>query len=111
MSARAAFIAGALLLCAAPAFALVGDTSITTGGTAQVLFKSAIPPHGYSVINPNLTDDCWISDSTTAAVNGQGSQRVAANGGEYRTPDNYFPSGPVSIICPTTADVVTARSW
>ena len=89
----------------------IGDGTITTGGTAQYLFAQAVPAHGYSVINPNLSDDCWVGDSTVAAVNGQGSARVAANGGEYRTPDNYFPVGPVSLICPTTGDVFTARKW
>ena len=88
-----------------------GDATIATGGTAQNLFSGTTPTNGYSVINPNLSDDCWVSDSTTAVVNGKGSQRVAANGGEYRTPTTYKPVGAVSAICPTTNDVLTARRW
>ena len=88
-----------------------GDATITSGGVAQNLFSGTTPVNGFSIINPNLTDDCWWSDSTTAAINGKGSGRLAANGGEYDTPDVYKPVGAVSVICPTTSDVLTARRW
>jgi len=88
-----------------------GDATMTTGGTAQNLFGGATPANGFSVANPNAADDCWISDSVTAAANGKGSYRLAANGGEYDTPPAYRPVGPVSALCPTTGDVLTARRW
>ena len=88
-----------------------GDATIATGGTAQSLFGGATPANGFSVGNPNPADDCWVSDSATAAVNGKGSYRVVANGGEYTTPPAYKPVGAVSVICPTTNDVLTARRW
>lgn len=91
--------------------ATAGDATVAAGGTAQNLFGGATPANGFSVANPNLADDCWISDSVTAAVNGRGSYRLAANGGEYDTPPAYKPVGAVSAICPTTGDVLTARRW
>lgn len=91
--------------------AAVGDTIIATGGTAQTIFGGTRPVHGWSVGNPNASDDLWCSDSTTAAVNGLGSYRIAANGGLYETPDLYYPSATVSCVGPTTGDKITARRW
>lgn len=91
--------------------AVAGDATITAGGTAQTLFGGARPIHGWSVGNPNASDDLWCSDSATAAVNGLGSYRIAANGGLYETPDLYQPTGTVSCVGPTTGDKVTARRW
>lgn len=87
-----------------------GDTTITTGGTAQVLFSSVIPTNGFAVYNPNAADILWVSDSNTAAINGLGSMPILPSGG-YETPPGYIPFGPVSIIGPTTGDKVTARKW
>lgn len=88
-----------------------GDASITTGGTAQKLFNGAIPTGGFAVYNPDATNDLWISDSATAATNGLGSIRVAANGGGYETPVGYKPFGQVSIVGAVTAQKITARRW
>jgi len=95
-----------------PCVATPGDTTITTGGTAQNLFAGAIPAHGWAVYNPDASHDLWVSDSTTAAANGEGSIRVAANGGLYETPTNYRPTTfSVSIVGGTTGQKVTARMW
>lgn len=91
--------------------AVLGDTSITVGGTAQNLFASAIPTNGYRLGNPNASDDCWFSDTTTAAVNAQGSYFLAHGGGYYETPPGMKPSAAVSISCPVTGDKVSAVKW
>ena len=88
-----------------------GSTTITTGGTAQNLFSGATPTNGFAIYNPDPSNDLWVSDSTTAAVNGQGSVRVVANGGGYETPPGYKPVGAVSIIGSTTSQKITARKW
>ncbi len=88
-----------------------GSTTITTGGTAQALFSGATPVHGYEVCNPDPSNDLWISDTTTAAANGQGSIRVALNGGCYTTPVGFAPPQAVSIVGPATGQKITARKW
>ncbi len=88
-----------------------GSTTITAGGTAQTLFSGTVPANGYLVANPNATDDCWVSDTATAAANAAGSHRVAANGGEYRTPLGYRPVQAVSVVCAATGDKITAIWW
>ena len=91
--------------------AVAGDSSIATGGTAQLLFGGLVPANGFAVYNPDATNDLWISDSATAVANGRGSIRIAANGGWYETPIGYKPSGVVSIVGAVTAQKITARSW
>lgn len=88
-----------------------GSTSITTGGTAQNLFGGTTPTNGFEVCNPDPSEDLWISDSSTAAANGQGSYRVAPAGGTYTTPAGYKPIGAVSVIAATTGHKITARRW
>jgi hypothetical protein len=88
-----------------------GSTSISTGGTAQNLFSGTTPTNGFEVCNPDPSEDLWISDSTTAALNGQGSYRVAPAGGTYTTPAGYKPIGAVSAIATTTGHKITARRW
>ena len=88
-----------------------GSTTITLGGTAQTLFSGATPTNGFEVCNPDPTNDLWVSDSTTAAANGTGSQRVVANGGCYDSPTGYKPIGAVSIVGAVTGQKITARRW
>lgn len=88
-----------------------GDTAITLGGTSQSLFGGLVPVNGFAVYNPDATNDLWVSDSATAAANGTGSIRVAANGGFYETPAGYMPIGIVRIVGAITAQKITARSW
>jgi len=107
----------AALAIAVPSLALAqgngvtGDTTIVAGGAAQTLFNGKVPALGYAVSNPSLAGDCWVSDSATAAPNAAGSHRVAANGGEYRSPAGYKPQGPVTAYCPTTGAPISAEAW
>ncbi len=73
-----------------------GSSTITLGGTAQNLFNAAIPAHGWSVANPDATEDLWVSDTVTAIANGVGCYRVAPNGGTVVTPPNMAPAHAVS---------------
>ena len=91
--------------------AVDGSTTITTGGTAQNLFGGTPPANGFAIYNPDSTNDLWVSDSATAAVNGVGSVRIAANGGGYETPAGYRPLGAVSILSAATGAKITARRW
>jgi hypothetical protein len=88
-----------------------GSTTVTTGGTAQNLFGGVTPTNGFSVYNPDAVNDLWLSDSTTAAANGQGSIRIVANGGGYETPPGYKPFAAVSIVGAVTGQKITARRW
>lgn len=88
-----------------------GSSTITAGGTAQDVFAAASVVNGYEIVNPDPTEDLWISDTTTAAANGTGSIRVAANGGAYSSPTGMKPSAAVSIIGATTGHKFTARRW
>lgn len=85
--------------------------SISVGGTAQNVFTSQ-PSNGYSISNPDAANDLWIRDDGSAAVaNGQGSHRVAANGGYYETPPGQKPMGNVSIVGANGGQVYTAKCW
>jgi hypothetical protein len=89
----------------------VGDMTIKAGGTAQYLFASSVPNNGFSIYNPDATNDLWISDSAVAVANGLGSIRVAANGGGYESPLGYKPFARISIVGAVTAQKITARRW
>ena len=96
---------------AAPmARAIAGDAAVTAGGTAQMLFSGATPPNGWKVANPDVAEELWVSDSTTAAPNGQGSTCLPA-GGILTTEPGEKPVGPVSVYGATTGHPITARSW
>jgi hypothetical protein len=88
-----------------------GSTTITAGGTAQTLFGGVVPSNGFGIYNPDASNDLWISDTGTAAINSQGSIRVIANGGGYETPTGYKPGGVVSVIGSATGQKITARRW
>ncbi len=87
------------------------DITITTGGAAQNLFGGVVPKTGWEIHNPDASEDCWVSDSATAAANAQGSRRVVANGGWYETPPGKRPPAAVSVICATTGHKLTASRW
>jgi hypothetical protein len=88
-----------------------GSTTIAAGATAQDLFAGATPANGFEIINPDPSEDLWISDSAAAVINGTGSIRVPANGGSYRTPEAMKPFHKVSAIATTTGHKITARKW
>lgn len=87
-----------------------GSTTITTGGTAQNLFSGNTPANGWAVFNPDASEALWVSDTTTAALNGTGSIYISPLGG-YETAQKYRPIGPVSVIGATTGHKITARRW
>jgi hypothetical protein len=83
--------------------------TITTGGTAQNLFSGATPAHGFEVCNPDVTNDLWISQTTTAIANS--GERVPANGGCYDTPNGMLPFHAISIVGAVTSQQFTSISW
>jgi hypothetical protein len=87
------------------------SATIAAGGTAQTLFSGAVPANGWAVYNPDPANDLWVSDTTTAAANGQGAIRVAANGGGYESPPGRKPAGAVSIVGAVTGQKFTASCW
>lgn len=85
-----------------------------TVDTASVaLFKGQQPNNGYTVQNPDASNDLWIGEGIPAVVNGVGCVRVAANGGGYESPAHhaYKPNGAINIIGTATGSKYTARSW
>jgi hypothetical protein len=88
-----------------------GSTTITTGGAAQNLFGGIVPANGFYVANPDATNDLWISLGAIATVNGQGSIRVAANGGYFASEPQMKPWQPVSIVGAVTGQKITAARW
>lgn len=95
----------------AMAAAIDGSSTITVGGTAQLLFGGVTPTNGYLVANPNASDVLWINEGGTALANGVGSIALAAAGAPFMTPPGYKPFGAVSIVGPNTGDKFTARRW
>lgn len=88
-----------------------GSGTIASGNLAQDLFGGVVPTNGFAVYNPDTNEDLWISLSTTAAIGGQGSIRVAANGGGYEMPPTAKPFHKISIIAVTTGHKFTAIKW
>jgi hypothetical protein len=70
-----------------------------------------VPTNGFSICNPDATNDLWISDSSTASPNGQGSIRIAANGGYYASEAGQKPIQAVSVYGAITGQKITARRW
>ena len=84
--------------------------SITTGGTAQLLFGGGVH-HGYQIQNLS-TDILGFSEFTTSpAVGSNGTWQLSASGGSYNSPANYAPGGPVYIIGATTSDAFSCAVW
>lgn len=94
---------------ASGAAAIDGSGTIAVGNTAQFLFASAVPPHGYMIQN-NSAEVLWVSDVGVATANGSSFQ-IAINGGTFITPPGYRPGAAVSILGGTTGQVFAARSW
>lgn len=110
---QAAIIAGYLSnlpVTITPNAATDGSTTIVTGGTAQNLFSGVTPPNGFTVFNPDAAEDCWISDTATAAANNTGSILVA-HLTSYTSPTQRKPIGAVSIVCATSTHKLTASYW
>ncbi len=92
------------------AVATNGSSTIASGGISQALFSGTVPSNGYEVINPDATNDLWISDTVTALANGTGNIRVGANGGTYVTPPGMRPiNHGIAIVGAVTGQKFTAR--
>lgn len=79
--------------------------TITAGGVDQTL---AAPTNGFEVINPDASEDCWLSEGTAAVANS--GTRLAANGGGYTSPAFYGPGIP-HVLCATISHKLTYRRW
>jgi hypothetical protein len=65
-----------------PAVASLTDRSTTVGTSAALMIASNATRTRLVISNPDPANDLWVAfNGLTAAVNGQGSIRVAANGG------------------------------
>lgn len=83
------------------------DTTITAGGTAQSL-STLVGRRELFICNPDPSEDLWIAFfGTTAAPNGLGSIRIAANGGTLTAANGEPPSGPISVYGATTGHKLT----
>ena len=82
--------------------------SITTGGTAQQIQAATTTRIGFTIQNTS-TSDLWFSERTSA-VTASPSFRLPA-GQTYQTPENWSPTGAISIIGSTTGQTFTARTW
>jgi hypothetical protein len=91
--------------------AVDGSSTITVGGTAQNLFGGAVPANGFFIANPDAINDVWIALGTTAISNGQGSIRVAANGGYYASEASMKPWQAISVVGAVTGQKFTAARW
>ena len=87
-----------------------GSVNLTTGGTSQFLFASAIPANGYEIFNPDPANDLWVSDFGVAAPAAAGSYLVPPRGW-YRSPVGCAPLAAISVYGAVTNQPITARSW
>ena len=106
----------------APTAVTIGTASsgasgmITTGGTAQVLFRGATPTNGFRIAIPVAFNSintfvCFYSDTTTTpSATTAGSFPVYAGGSDFTQPGEK-PAGPVYLNCPTTGTVFSAKKW
>jgi hypothetical protein len=113
---KIAFLALALSLLSGAAFAdsnasVDCSTTITTGGTAQILCGGVVPKTGFKITNPDPAQDLWASDVGTAMANGMGSTRIAANGGYWALEPGEKPLGAISIVGAVTGQKITAKRW
>lgn len=85
-----------------------GSTTITAGGTSQVVF-AANPGRRYLEIQ-NVSDETMYINFGAAASASASSFMIAANGGAYINASNYCPKGTVTIISATTGKRFVAKS-
>lgn len=94
---------------AAGAPASDGSGTITTGGTAQLLFSGVTPINGFHVQNNHASEVLWVNDAGAAGVNA--GFQVLSGAGIYVTPSGYKPMGAVSIFAASTSHPFSARRW
>lgn len=74
--------------------------TIATGGQAQTVAN--VNANRRWLLFQNVSDtDMWVNFSA-AAVAGQSSILLKANGGSYENPPQFCPTGLVSVMCATT---------
>jgi hypothetical protein len=88
----------------APAPYINGSGTITTGGTSQVVFAARDRTY---LLLINDSDTVMFVNFGVAAVSGQPSIRLAANGGFYEP--LVPPNQSVNIICATTGKTFVAK--
>ena len=78
--------------------ALITNTTITTGGTAQTI-SAANPARSILHIQNTSDTTMWVNFGATAATDLGISIAAAAS---YTTPPNFCPTGLISVIGATT---------
>ena len=101
------------LIIAIPNAATASDGSgtVVSGGTAQTLFSGVVPTNGFTVHNPDASEDLWISMTNTVTANGQGAIIVAQGGGSYTTPSGLKPAQAITLVATTSGHKFTAIKW
>lgn len=84
-----------------------GSGTITTGGTAQLVF-AANPNRRYLLIQNQSSGVLWFNWTATA-VEGQPSAQLAANGGSFVMESGFVSTEAISIIGATTGQAFTAK--
>lgn len=85
-------------------------TTITLGGTAQLLF-GATPTNGYEIVNSHATETLYAREGGTATVADNTFNIPIPPKGYYATPIGYKPTGDVSVIAATTTHGLVGRRW
>lgn len=76
-----------------------GSTTITAGGTSQVVFAANSNRRYFEF--QNISDTDMYINFGAAAVADSNSFKIAAGGG-YVNASNYCPKGSITVICATT---------
>lgn len=84
------------------------SSTITSGGTAQVLMAANANRGGFAFQNLS-SSDLYINDVGTAAATGS-SLKIPA-GALYETPIHWTPTGAISVFGATTSQAFAAREW
>jgi len=84
-------------------------TSITTGGTAQLVEAAIAARVGFTIQNTS-TGDLWFSTASTTPSAASPTFRLPS-GQTYQTPENWSPTGAFYIYGATTGQTFTYRSW
>ena len=99
------------------------STTVTVGGTAQVLITAQTALHGFTVANIDATsgsgEPLWVSFTGTAAASTAASYPLApptsstsfAGMGSYTTPVGFGMNHAVSILGATTGHKISCTWW
>lgn len=92
------------------------STTITTGGTAQVMLAAKTNRKGFQVLNFDTTEPLWISFTGTATANAIGSYPIpAATASTFAGAGSYYSNigfnTNISIIGATTGHKFSCTNW